>query len=283
MPGPLDRDLKGRLLAVLALAGLLLASGAQNRYDAARDYFGDRSTFVSLPSGKSLKILSFGYQNLAADLLFIWSIQFYSTYNLTNRFDFLERVYEAITDINPQYKEPYIVGSLIMVYEARDIPMALRLLDKGSSLNPGEWMFDQDAGFYCYKYLKDYAKAERYYNQAAAKPGAPAFIKRMNAHLVYLQDDPQMAYRMWLEIYRDSRDPLERNAAFNHLYQIRAESDLARLRQGIAAFRARFKRWPASLGEMAGAPTRDFAGDEYVYDPRSGTVAAHRVFRWKRR
>ena len=108
----------GRLLTVVFLAGLLLAGGMQNRYDATVNYFGDRDTFVSLPSGKALKILCFGYRNLAADMLFIWSIQFYSTYYLANRFDFLERVYDTITDITPQYKEPYIVGSLIMVYEA---------------------------------------------------------------------------------------------------------------------------------------------------------------------
>nr|MCU0237639.1 hypothetical protein [Acidobacteriota bacterium] len=171
----------GRWLAVAALSGLLLASGMQGRYDSTVDYFGERDAFVSLPSGKTLKALSFGYHSLAADLLFIWSIQFYSTYHIRNRFDFLERVYDAITDITPQYREPYIVGSLIMVHEAKDVPMALRLLEKGSRHNPGEWLFDHDAGYYTYKYLKDFKRAERYYKLAAAKPGAPSFIKRMKA------------------------------------------------------------------------------------------------------
>lgn len=278
----------GRLLTVVFLAGLLLAGGMQNRYDATVNYFGDRDTFVSLPSGKALKVLCFGYRNLAADMLFIWSIQFYSTYYLANRFDFLERVYDTITDITPQYKEPYIIGSLIMVYEAQDIPMALRLLDKGSRQNPDEWYFDHDAGYYCYKFLKDYAKAEFYYNRAAAKPGAPSFIKRMNAHLVYLHDDPKVAYRMWLDIYNHARDILEKDGAFNHLYQIKAESDLSLLREKIGIFRQKFRRWPATLAELAasglvaGLP-RDFAGKEYIYDSEKGSVAAARVFQWKRR
>jgi hypothetical protein len=277
-----------RLLTVVFLAGLLLAAGLQNRYDTTVDYFGDRGTFVSLPSGRALKILSFGYSNLAADMLFIWSIQFYSTYYLTNRFDFLERVYDTITDITPQYKEPYIIGSLIMVYEAKDIPMALRLLEKGSQRNPGEWFFDQDAGYYCYKFLKDYARAEYYYNRAAAKPGAPAFLKRMNAHLVYLRDDPKVAYQMWLDIYSHARDTLEKDAAFNHLYQIKAESDLSSLQGKIAAFRQYFRRWPSTLHELVqagllpGLP-RDFAGNEYQYDTGRGTATAARLFRWQRR
>ncbi len=280
--------LQGRLLGLLALTGLLLAAGMQGRYDSTVDYFSERSAFVSMPSGKTLKTLSFGYHNLAADLLFIWSIQFYSSYQITNRFDFLERVYDTITDITPQYKEPYIIGSLIMAMEARDIPMALRLLDKGSERNPGEYMFDQEAGFYCYKYLKDFARAEQYYNRAAAQPGAPAYIKRMKAHLVYMRDDPKLAQQMWLDIYRNADDTLTRDSAINHLYQIKAESDLPRLKEKIAEFRQKFGRLPGELSELARARLvrevpKDFAGLDYIYDPRQGTVTAQRIFRWKKR
>jgi len=280
--------MRGRLLALLALSGLLLAAGMQQRYDSTINYFSERSAFVSLPAGKTLKALAFGYHNLAADLLFIWSIQFYSTYYISNRFDFLERVYDTITDITPQYKEPYVIGSLIMAMEARDIPMALRLLDKGSLRNPEEYMFDQEAGFYCYKYLKDYARAEQYYNRAAAKPGAPAFIKRMNAHLVYLRNDPKMAYQMWLDIYRHAGDILTKDSATNHLYQIKAEAELPQLQAKVAEFRAKFRRLPASLSELAVVGMirevpRDFDGNEYVYDAQSGKVTAQRIFRWKKR
>jgi len=279
--------IRGRWLALAALSGLLLASGMQGRYDSTVNYFGDRNAFVSLPSGKTLRVLSFGYRNLAADLLFIWSIQFYSTYNITNRFDFLERIYNAITDITPNYREPYLIGSLIMVLEANDVPMALRLLEKGSRQNPGEWIFDNDAGYYCYKYLKDYPRAERYYNQAAAKPGAPDFLKRMKAHLVYMSDDPQTAYRMWLDLYRNASSVLEKDSARNHLYQIKAENDLPQLQAKVEEFRQRFRRYPASLAELAAAGfiravPSDFYGNEYLYDPLLGKVTARRTFRWKK-
>jgi tetratricopeptide (TPR) repeat protein len=280
--------MNGKLLAVIFLSLLLLAAVFQNRYDSTISYLSDRSTFVSLPSGKSLRILSFGYQNLTADLLFIWSIQFYSTTYLINRFDYLERVYNTITDISPQYKEPYIIGALIMAFEAKDIPMALRLLDKGSRNIEKEWFFDHEAGFYCYKYLKDYAKAEAYYTRAAAKPDAPSFLKRLKAHMVYLQDDPKVAYQMWLDIYEHARDRLEKDSSFNHLYQIKAEIDLPFLQQKIDFFREKFRRFPATLAElvrlgMATAIPRDFSGNDYQYDPLQGKIKAQRVFKWKRR
>jgi hypothetical protein len=280
--------MNNKLLAVIFLAGLLLAGASQNRYDAKIDYQGERETFVSLPSGKSLKILSFGYQNLTADLLFIWSIQFYSAYNLTNRFDFLERVYNTITDISPLYKEPYIIGSLIMAFEAKDIPMALRLLDKGSRSIPAEWIFDHEAGYYCFKYLKDYPKAESYYARAALKTNAPSFLKRMKAHIVYLRDDSRVAYQMWLDIYNHARDRLEKDSAFNHLYQIKAEIDLQTLKPKITLFKEKFGRFPAVLTELvrvglAATLPKDFSGNDYNYDPRQGTLKARRLFKWKQR
>jgi tetratricopeptide (TPR) repeat protein len=276
------------LLAAIVLASLLLAAGMQQRYDASHDYFSERNAFVSLPSGRTIKTLSFGFHSLAADLLFIWSIQFYSTYHIRNRFDFLERVYEAITDITPRYRDPYIVGALIMVHEAKDVPMALRLLDKGSRHNPEQWLFDQEAGFYSYKYLKDYDRAEKYYERAAANPDAPSFTRRMKAHLVYLRDDPRVSYQMWLDIYRNARDVLERDSALNHLYQIKAEIDTAILAGKIAEYRARNRRPPRALSELVDAGLvaslpRDFNGNEYVYDPLAGTVQAQRIFKWKRR
>ncbi|MEI6613516.1 MAG: hypothetical protein WCL37_01335 [Chrysiogenales bacterium] len=280
--------MNGKLLTVILLSLMLLAAVFQNRYDSTSNYFGDRNTFVSLPTGKALRILSFGYQNLTADLLFIWSIQFYSTYYLTNRFDFLERVFNTITDISPRYKEPYIIGALIMAFEAKDIPMALRLLDKGSRSIEKEWFFDHEAGYYCYKYLKDYPQAEAYYARASLKPSAPSFLKRMKAHMVYLQDDPQVAYQMWLDIYEHARDRLEKDAGFNHLYQIKAEIDLPFLQQKIALFRENFRRFPSFLAELvrpgiATAIPRDFSGNDYQYDPRNGSLKALRVFNWKQR
>lgn len=280
--------MKRRLLTMIFAVLLLAAAFFQSRYDGTIRYLSDRQTFVSLPSGKALRVLSFGYQNLTADLLFIWSIQFYSTTYLTNRFDYLERVFDTITDITPPYKEPYIIGALIMAFEAKDIPMAMRLLDKGSRNIESEWFFDHEAGYYAYKYLQDYDRAEAYYDRASSKPNAPSFLKRLKAHMVYLRDDPQVAYQMWLDIHNNARDRLEKDSAFNHLCQIKAEIDLPVIQAHIAAFRDRFRRFPATLEELvergiAASVPRDFSGSDYLYDPILGKVKALRVFKWKQR
>jgi hypothetical protein len=278
---------KSRFFLYFFVLFVATAGYLQNRYDRHTNYFSAKNVFVSLPSGKSLRIFSFGFQNLLADFLYIWAIQLFSTYTIENRFDYIEPIFNTITDVTPAYRDPYMIGSLIMVYEKKDPLMAIRLLDKGSAAIPGEWIFDHDAGYYAYKFLKDYPKAEFYYSRAAQKPGAPAFIQRNKAHMVYLEDNLAVAWRMWQEIYRNARERIERDSAFNHLFQIKSDVDSALLQQKIKQFRQAFGRNPIALEELVHRRfireiPHDFSGKEYLYDPKSGQVRARQVFRWKK-
>ena len=279
--------MKKKLLALFFVLLTAAVGVLQYKYDSQRGYLSEREVFVTLPPGNTLKILSFGFRNLMADVLFIWSIQFYSTYNLTNSYQYIEHVFNTITDINPQYKEPYIVGSWIMALEVGDIPMAMRLLQKGSANMPDEWIFDYESGFYAYKNLKDFALAEKFFSRAMTRPGVPSLIKRTRAHMVYMKDDLQYAYRLWLDIYNKAKDPLELDVAQNHLGQIKFEMDKKYLEQQIGLFKQKYKRFPTGLAELKKTGLvkeipRDFFGDDYIYDKGKGTITTEKVRRWKK-
>ena len=67
-----------------------------------------------LPSPEMLKIMSLGNPGLAADILYLWSIQYYSLYQPHERFLYLETIYNLITDLDPLYVDAYRIGALIM-------------------------------------------------------------------------------------------------------------------------------------------------------------------------
>jgi hypothetical protein len=275
------------LIWVFIIVFMVMVGYLQFRYDSHRQYDAAKEIFVTLPAGKTLSILSFGFRNLAADLLFIWSIQFYSTYNLTNSYDYLEQVYDTITDITPNYKEPYIVGSWIMALEAGDVRMAIRLLQKGARNMKGEWIFDYESGFYAYKNLKDYPLAEKFFSRASANPSAPPFIRRTRAHMVYMEDNLGYAYSLWMDIYKNAKDSFDRNSALNHLHQIKFEQDKKILAQQIARFKTLYRRYPYQLEELKQAGLvkeipRDFDGNPYIYLPEKGTITAAKVLQWKK-
>ena len=278
-----------RLLLFILFALLMTGVGFfQHSYDSKRNYFAERDTFVTLPSGKTLKVLSFGYRNLVADMLFIWSIQFYSSYNLTNRYDYLEHVYNVITDLTPKYKEPYVVGSWIMALELGDLRMAMRLLEKGSRNMPEEWFFDYECGFYAYKELKDYKLAEKYFTRAASKPTAPSHVRRRQAHTIYMQDNLQSAYKLWKDILDNAGDDgFARSAALNHLFQIKYEMDKKNLGEKIKQFKQQYGRFPQNLFELVRARLiqfvpKDYSNSDYLYDPKTGIVKAYKEFKWKK-
>lgn len=266
---------------------MISAGFLQFKYDSHTNYIANKKVFVTLPSGKTLKVLSFGFQDLAADLLFIWSIQFYGTYNLTNRYDYLEQIYNTITDLAPRYMEPYIVGSWIMALEAKDIEMAIRLLQKGSRNMKDQWIFDYECAYYARKNLKDYNRAEKYYKEAAQRPNAPSMIRRRQAHMVYMKDDLTRAYDMWMEIYKNAKTRMEKDAAFYHLYQIKFEWDQKLLENKLEQYKKRYGKYPMDLSHMIRAGLvreipLDFIGRNYLYNSKKGKIIAERVFKWKK-
>lgn len=268
-------------LILIVLGGLL-----QFSYDSRTDYFAERDTFLSLPNARTLKILSFGNSYFMADMLFIWAIQFYSSLNINNRFDYIEQIFNIITDLNPRHQGAYYYGAIIMALEAREFEMAIQLLQKGSKNMKDQWIFDYESAYYAYKFLKDYKLAESFYLNASRRPGAPALTKRRRAHMVYIQNDLHLAYRLWKEIEENAKTQIEKDAAFHHLYQIKFEMDLKLLNSRIDKYKERYGRYPIRLEELKrvgliGHVPGDYLGNEYGYDNETGKISSKRTYKWK--
>ena len=75
-----------------------------------------------LPSPEMLKIMSLGNPGLAADVLYLWSIQYYSLFKPHERFLYLETIYNLITDLDPLYVDAYRVGALRRIAAAPVAP-----------------------------------------------------------------------------------------------------------------------------------------------------------------
>ncbi len=264
---------------------LLLAIFFQYQYDSNINYFSEKDTFITLPSGKTIKILSFGYKEIIGDLLYIWAIQLYSIPYLENRFDYIEQIFNTITDILPRYFEIYLVGSMIMTLEAKEPMMAIRFLEKASKNFPEEYIFLYEAGFIAYDKLKDPTLAKSLFIKAKDRTKTPDFIKRKIAHMTYEENKPEQAYKEWLELYQKALSQHEKFAAFIHLYTIKAELDMKKLETAIKQFKEKYKRFPVSLDELLSRGfiwviPQDFNGKDYIYNKSNGKIQAKRINKW---
>jgi len=244
------------------------------------------SSIIYIPSGKFLKYATFGYSALAADLVYLWAIQYYGSPEIVDRFAYLDHIFAIIAELDPRYADPYEIGSMIADREAGDIPLALAILDRGFAKNPDMWIFPFEAGHIAQTRLKDFDLAREYFGKAMVLPGAPDFTKRLYANAAFKVTDYATSWETWLEVYNTATDDRVKKIASNHLYQVRAEMDVNALKEAVAKFKERYGRLPAALDRLVAtgllsALPLDLDGRNYVYDPATGDVKAPSLW-WKR-
>lgn len=283
------------VLLLLAASGLVAFKAAT---DGAARHKLPGSSIIYIPSGKFLKFAAFGYRGLAADLIYLWAIQYYTTPNIDDRFDHLDHVFAIINELDPRFQDPYEVGAMIAVDGAREvlagprdlsrgrgrgdyarslIQAAFAILDRGAANNPDQWVYPFNAGHIALMTLKNYPLAERYFERCMKIPGAPDFVERLRANAIFKKGDPQTSWETWLDIYRRAPDERTKKIASNHLYNVKAAIDGSALEEAAVKYRDRYGRWPADLetlartGFVAEVP-KDFDGRDYLYDAASGKV-----------
>lgn len=279
--------MKEKKYLLFSLMFFILIGFSQYIYDSNTNYFKKKDTFLALPSAKTMKILSLGNSELTADFLYIWSIQFFSNYNLLNSKDFIEDIYNLITDISPRYKDPYLMGSTIMAIEMNNIEMAVRLLQKGSENMSNEWIFDFESGYYTSKYLKNYELAEKFYKKASNKKGAPEFISRMAFHSIYMQGKLEESFKLYQDVLKNASTEMERRSANLHLYQIKFEIDKKKIQSAMDLFFERYGFYPDKIDELVayrliGEIPKDFKGHHYNYNSKKGTIDPKEGYMWKK-
>jgi tetratricopeptide (TPR) repeat protein len=278
--------MKKIVLVLIAVISLGLAMGLKHTIDDISRYKVPGSSIIYIPSGKHLKMASFGNNTLMADLIYLWAIQYFSDQTIWDRFENLEHVFSIISELDPRYYDPYDVGSLIAYYDAKDLDLAIRILDLGIEKNPDQWIFPLQAGHYAQMFAEDFVRAEKYYKKAMEIEGSPPIARRLYANAAFEQSDYQAAWINWLEVYKTAEDERVRTIASNHLYRTKAAMDFQVISQAIARFRDTRGRLPRELSELVtagflGSIPKDLDEKDYVYDNTTGEVRT-RVSPWKR-
>ena len=244
------------------------------------------ASVIYLPKAKYLKYATFGFDEILADLVYIWAVQYYSDYSIFDRFQYLDHIFEVIAELDPNYVDPYDIGALIAVYEAKDLALAFNILDRGLEKNPNEWLFPFMAGHYAQMFIEDYKIAQYYYKKAMEIEGAPAHTRRLYANAVFKSMDYKTALKQWSDIYNTAEDERTRKIASNHIYQVKAAIDIQALTSAIEKFKKKFGRNPMDLSQLVKAGflasiPKDLDEKDYLYDSQTGEVKAPTI-PWKR-
>lgn len=276
---------KGFLIAFLFTLyfGILYENFTYNRVPLPRVYGG---WIIRLPS-KSLKDFSLGYQNVLADIVYIWAIQYFSSpeIDFRTREANLRKFFEAVWSLDPKYLETYSTAALIANYDFGNPKLAIEFLMEGYKRNPDAWELLSEAAFYAFKYARDYHLAHELYLKAYQINPDPYFLS-MAAGMLERKKLFQLSWKYWWKVYQTDRSGYFRKAAKRHLYKLKAKMDIDRLKRAVNEFKIKFGRLPSSLEELKvkglikNVPV-DFYGDPYVYNPATGEIKPRREHLWK--
>jgi tetratricopeptide (TPR) repeat protein len=244
------------------------------------------SSIIYIPSGQYLKFATFGNSSLLADLIYVWAIQYYSDYTIPDMYEYLDHIFSIINELDPSYLDPYDIGAVIAAYEAEDLDLALKILDRGLEKNPEQWFFPYMAAHYAQMIKKDHKLAQEYYKKAMNIEEVPPIVERLYANAIFKSMDYKRALQTWLEIYKTAKDERIKKIASNHIYNITTTIDIKKINEAIEKFKESYGRNPMELSQLVRAGLldslpKDLDGKEYIYDSRTGEVKTPTI-PWKR-
>jgi len=278
----------GRLTAAVTLAGALAGLGLSAAVLHARDtrYPTPPATerLLYLRSGRVADRVMLSFDALAADVYWIRVIQHYgrdaTSNRTTGRFELLEPLLDLTTTLDPHFRIAYRFGAVFLAsppgHQIGNGPgrpdEAIALLEKGLRNNPGDWIYPYDAGFINYFYTGNYAEAARWFERAAAMPGAPPWIAPIAAECRLGSGDRNGA-RHLLEYLETSEEDYIRKAAKRGLQQIEALDEIDQWQAAVERYFAARHVYPFGWQELAGRYPEDPAGVRYVYNQKTHTVS----------
>ena len=136
-------------------------------------------TIAAYPRPEFARVMSLGYDAMAADFLFIKAAYYFGSHYITDRtYPLLGRMIEVIARLNPNLKIAILFGDAAISSMATPaaIEEANRLLDLGHELFPEDYEFVFRKGMNYYMYLNDMEKAYPYLYRGARMKGAPPKI-----------------------------------------------------------------------------------------------------------
>ena len=273
------------VLTVLCLGG---AAALQATRDARHPAAPIDQDTLYITSGRALKLMTAGYNSLAADLYWIRTIQYYGKIKLQTRnsaspapdretdYHLLYPLLDLTTTLDPRFNIAYRFGSIFLAETYPGGPgrpdLAIALLEKGIRERPDKWEYMQDIGFVHYWWTHDFKAAAEWFGRAADVPGAPWFLRSLAATTLAEGGDRRSSRVMWEAIRETAEIDWLKNEAERRLNQLLALDQIDVLQKAVDEFGRRtgtsVTDWTPLIraGVIRGVPLDPSRSAPYIFD-----------------
>lgn len=275
---PRRRALLTSVGVVLATGALLLMANYSSRQLNEPVAAVAEEDPVYLPDVRFLRLVSLGYHNALADVLWFRTINYFGKQFRGQRlYPWLARMCDAVTDLDPRAEHVYAFAGFILPWEAQMPDDGIRLLEKGVEQFPDSWQLHYYLGFTHFYFKDDLAGALPHLRRAAELPGAHPYVSRLAAMVYSQQYGTAMAREFLEDLGQSGAGSGMENVIRERLKDVDISEHVDLLEAAVQRFRERFGRTPQSLDEvvekgiLSGIPVEPF-GYAYVYDAATQQV-----------
>jgi len=251
-----------------------------------------------LPSGRGLEVLSFGYQNILAHLLWFNTTSYFGKhYRGDKDYRWLSHMCNLVTRLNPKATHVFQFCGTMLAWEGNMPEQSIAILSKAIELHPANWLFYYLRGFTYIFFLGDDEHGKSDFIQAARLPEVHPIVIRLASKKILSLDSPETAIEFLRDALQNAKDDQSRKVLTDRLKEMYYELGFQQLERAAAQFKQRFARLPLSLSELEetalaprelqNADYRDPFGGRYYIDPQKGSVKSTSAKRrdslhWKR-
>lgn len=169
---------KNVVLTLIVVCIIISLFHLQVKIDGQRRTWTGDEKLMYVPSGRVLKIVSLGFDEVMADILYIKMIDYFGNHVASDRtYVWLYHMADLVTTLDPKFKFPYVFAGLMLNLEANQYENARKIIVKGIREFPDDWYFHFILGINYFFHDADFVDAARSLENASKLPGSPPYLK----------------------------------------------------------------------------------------------------------
>jgi hypothetical protein len=221
------------LRRAVAIVVVLACAAGVVAYQSTRPARATVNPNVFVPSPRFFLDFSPSFRTSIADVYYLNMVQYYGEQRKGGHLGSMPAMVDLVTALSPHFLRPYEFGAFALVDAGRP-DLSVKFLERGFKANPSQWAFPGMIGYFAYQYgsgtkAQNELTAARWYEKAAAIPGAPPYLLRLAAVLSGKAGETEKAVTMWGQVYA-AGDKYSRQKAVTGLEKILPADKGARMK-----------------------------------------------------
>lgn len=212
-------------LSVFVLAASLLVNAKHEL--RSRDKASEEPPPLYLPEARYVKLVTFGFDNFAADVLWFNTINYFGKQYLENKdYRWFAHMCELVTTLDPQAIQQYEFCGTLLSWVVKDPKASNKLLSRAIQHHPAHWRFYYQRGFNYWYFLNNQEKAKQEFLRASQIPNAPDFLVSLASRLMVETESPGVAIAFLKDMLEHAKDKLVREALQDKLKRAYISRDI---------------------------------------------------------